>query len=387
LIAKLQWQHSGKLLQGSMGSSVPQADPEAVQSNEVTPMISRRGFIKTFCALPLIASLPRLANAENIVDYSKLKEGYAQRLKRILASGELPYIDIESSCKAKKLDIDYIAKNLDRLNIGLMALSSDISKEEFEDSELSDDLQEKLLATYPDRFIPVGNGARPPALTEASKEFLDAQEAAVVAKQFMLLGEYEFRHYPSPRELKRGKTNRDVRIPIDGPIGHRLFSISEKTGISFQIHYEIEDELLAPLETMLGLYPKAKVIWCHLAQIRYIERSSRYSPSYVESLIKRHENLRFDTAYGDFNSVYHPSGQHHARVWASEGILKPEWRDLIVAYPKRFLSALDLGGDRLDQIVEYDHKHRNFLSCLPTETRHQVAYRSAWSLLFGEEFA
>jgi len=268
-----------------------------------------------------------------------------------------------------------------------MALSSDISKEEFGDGELSDDLQQRLLASYPDRFIPVGNGARPPALTEASNKFLDAQEAAVAGKEIMLLGEYEIRHYPSPRELKRGKTNRDVRIPIDGPIGHRLFSISEKTGISFQIHYEIEDELLAPLENMLGQYPEAKVIWCHLAQVRYIERASRYTPAYVETLIKRYRNLHFDTAFGDFNSVYPLSNQHHARVWAADGSLKPEWRDLIAAYPKRFLSALDLGGDRVERIAEYDQKHRNFLSRLPVDTRHRVAYRSAWSLLFDEEFA
>jgi hypothetical protein len=94
-------------------------------------MTNRRNFIKTCCALPLIACLPRLANAENIFDFAKLKEEYAQRLKRILAAGGLPYIDIESSCKAKKLDIGYIAKNMDRLNIGLMALSSDISKEDW----------------------------------------------------------------------------------------------------------------------------------------------------------------------------------------------------------------------------------------------------------------
>ena len=41
----------------------------------------------------------------------------------------------------------------------------------------------------------------------------------------------------------------------------------------------------------------------------------------------------------------------------------------------------------MDRIGEYDRRHRNFLQRLPTETRHQVAYRSAWSLLFEEEFA
>jgi predicted TIM-barrel fold metal-dependent hydrolase len=350
-------------------------------------MITRRRLIKTFFALPIIACLPGLGSAQNIVDFSKLKGGYAQRLKKILAAGGLPYVDIESSCNSTKLDIDSVAKSMDRLNIGLMALSADIGKGQIKKGVRFDNLSERLLASYPDRFIPVGNGGQPPALTEASDEFLDAQEAAARTKQIMLFGEFEFRHYPSPRQAKRGEMERDVHVPIDGPIGQRVFSLSEKTGVPFQIHYEVEDGLLAPLENMLERYPKARVIWCHLAQIRYIERASRYTPAYVKTLIKRFPNLYFDTAFGDSNSIYPLSNQRHARVWEDNGGLKAEWRDLIVAYPKRFLSALDLGGDRLDRIVQYDQDHRNFLKRLPTETQHQVAYRSAWSLLFGEEFA
>jgi len=96
--------------------------------------------------------------------------------------------------------------------------------------------------------------------------------------------------------------------------------------------------------------------------------------------------LYFDTAFGDSSSVYPLSNQRHARVWADDGSLRSDWRDIIVASPKRFLSALDLGGDRWSQITGYDANHRNFLKRLPLETQHQVAYRSAWQLLFGEEF-
>jgi hypothetical protein len=304
-----------------------------------------------------------------------------------LGAGKLPYIDIESSCDSSRGNVDAIAQSMDRLDIGLMALSADIGKVQFSTGVRFDNLSARLLASYPDRFIPVGNGGQPPALTEAPAEFLDAQEAAACKKQMMLLGEFEFRHYPSPRQVKRGAMERDVHVPIDGPTGHRVFSLSEKPGMPFQIHYEIEDDLLAPLETMLGQYPKARVIWCHLAQIRYIERASRYSPAYVEALIKRFPSLYFDTAFGDAASTYPVSNQRHARVWTAFGGLKSEWRDLIVTYPGRFLSALDLGQDRFDQIAEYDRKHRDFLKRLPTEAQHHVAYRSAWSLLFNEEFA
>jgi predicted TIM-barrel fold metal-dependent hydrolase len=349
-------------------------------------MTTRRRLIQTFFALPIIACLPRFGNAQHVVDFLKLKDGYAQRLKKILARGELPYIDIESSCDATKVDIDSVAKSMDQLHIGLMALSADISRGQFKNGVRFDNLSERLLSAYPDRFIAVGNGGQGPTLTEAADEFFEAHELALSKKQILSLGEFEFRHYPSPRQVKRGDMDRDVHVPIHGSIGQRAFALSEKFGVPLQIHYEIEDELLGPLENMLERYPKAKVIWCHLAQIRYIERASRFTPAYVQTLIRRFPNLYFDTAFGDSRSVYPLSNQLHARVWANDGGLKAEWQDLFVAYPKRFLSALDLGGDRLDRIAEYDQKHRNFLNRLPIETRHQVAYRSAWSLLFDEEF-
>ena len=350
-------------------------------------MISRRRFIKGFSVLPFVACLPGIARGRDIPGPSQLKAGYEQRLKKILAAGELPYVDIESSCRSNQLDIDSVAKSMDELNIGLMALSADIGEGQFKKGVRFDNLSRKLLAKYPDRFIPVGNGGQAPAMTEATDEFFRGQEAAIRKKEIILLGEYEIRHYPSARQAKRGEMERDVDIPIDGPIGHRLFSLSEKTGMAFQLHYEIEDGLLEPLEKMLEQYPKAKVIWCHLAQICYIERASRYTPAYVDGLIKRFPNLYFDTAFGSVRSKYPLSQQRHARVWADDGSLKDEWRDLVVAHSKRLLSALDLGGDRMDRIAEYDENHRNFLKRLPRETQHQVAYRTAWSLLFGEEFA
>lgn len=360
---------------------------EAQTGREFDKMINRRRLIKTFCMLPFAAGFSGMASAQGIPDFSLLKTGYAKRLKRILAAGNLPYIDLESSCNSTKVDIAAVAQTMDRLSIGLMALSADIGPGKFNQGVRFDNLSERLIADYPEHFIPVGNGGQPPATTEAPDAFLDGQENAARKKQIMLFGEYEFRHYPSPRQVKRGEIERDVQIPIDGPLGHRLFSLSEKTGMPFQIHYEIEDEFLPPLEKMLEQYPKAKVLWCHLAQIRYIERASRYTPEYVAGLLKRFPNLSFDTAFGDAASIYPISNQRHARVWTAFGGLKNEWRDLIVAYPGRFLSALDLGQDRLHKMNEYDQKHRVFLDCLPEATRHQVAYRSAWSLLFGEEFA
>ena len=347
----------------------------------------RRRLLKCALALPLAGAIGRIGHAQPLPDVAKLKSGYAQRLKKILAAGNLPYIDIESSCNSTRVDIDSLAQSMDRLDIGLMALSADMTRDQFRSGVRFDNLSERLLKAWPDRFIPVGNGGQPPFLTEAADEFFAAQEAAAGQQPMLLLGEFEMRHYPSPRQVKRGELDRDVNIPIDGPTGHRLFALSEKLGLAFQVHYEVEDELLTPLERMLEKYPKAKVIWCHLAQVRYIERASRYSAAYVEGLLKRFPNLYFDTAFGDASSFYPLSNQRHARVWGTFGGLVDEWRNLIVAYPNRFLSALDLGGDRMEQIAESDRKHRDFLGRFPKDVQHRLGYRNAWSLLFGEEFA
>jgi hypothetical protein len=45
----------------------------------------------------------------------------------------------------------------------------------------------RLLASYPDRFIPVGNGG----LTESPDEFLDAQEVAAQEKKMFLFGKFK----------------------------------------------------------------------------------------------------------------------------------------------------------------------------------------------------
>lgn len=348
---------------------------------------SRRRLLRSFALLPLLTGAPGISPAQTSAEAPHLKAGYAARLKKILDAGELPYIDIESSCNSTRVEITAIAAAMDRLNIGLMALSADIGKGQFEKGVRYDNLSERLQAAHPDCFIPVGNGGQPPLLTEAPEQFLDGQEAAAHDRKLMLFGEFEFRHYPSPRQVQRGEMDRDVSVPIDGPVGHRLFDLSARTGLPFQIHYEVEDALLAPLESMLQQYPRAKVIWCHFAQVRYIERASKFTPAYVGSLLQRFPNLYFDMAFGDSSSFYPLSNQRHARVWADDGSLRGDWLEVILAHPRRFLSALDLGGDRLHRIAEYNMNHRNFLKRLPAEVRHRVAYGNAWSLLFGEEFA
>ena len=89
------------------------------------------------------------------------------------------------------------------------------------------------------------------------------------------MDEYEARHYPSPIQWRAGQVNRDVAIPIDAAPMRDLFRFTAERNIAFLIHYEIEDALLDPLEAMLERYPEARVVWSHLAEVRYPDRSKR----------------------------------------------------------------------------------------------------------------
>jgi len=199
------------------------------------------------------------------------------------------------------------------------------------------------------------------------------------------MGEFAIRHYMSSRQFKRGDAYRDVSVPIDSDAGYKLFEFSERSSISFQIHYEIEDDLLPTLEKMLAKYPKAKVIWCHLGQVRYSARAKTYGPEYVRSLIEKYPNIYFDLAFGDADSVYPGSNEHHATVWRSSDDINPVWIQVITDHPYRFLAALDIGGDRIDHVRKNTRTLRAFISNLPKVTQEIVAYKAAWKLLFNED--
>lgn len=342
--------------------------------------MERRQLLKWIPAALALSGL-NSAHAVQPFDFKAARQGYLQRIDSLRRSGELPIIDIESSYDPLEIDLSSFTKSMDRAGIALMCLSVDLPGKLASKGEIWSDHALEAFAQYPSHFIPTGNGGNHPAWTKQTDQFLQANEKFIQEHRYPLMGEFEVRHYPSPRQIQRGATFRDVDFPVDGPQVEQIFSLSEKLDIPFQIHYEIEDRLLDPLERMLTKYPKAKVIWCHLAQIRYQQRSSRYNPKLVADWLEKFPNLYIDTAFGDSLSTYQPSGERHARFWANS----KEWIDLIVSKPYRFLAALDIGGDRMNRVEEWTRNLRYFLNQLPHGTKEIVAYKAAWKLLFKED--
>ena len=306
-------------------------------------------------------------------------ESWRRRIQSILDKKSLPIIDMEATYVPGKTHIGKIVQWMDEVGVAQIAFAPAFSP----DGQPSLDLQSK----YPGYFIPTTNSGEFPRWPDDPLAFLEVVKGDLKTGNYFLMGEHEFRHYPSPEQVKAGRTDRDITIPLDGPAGQALFQLSEETGVAFQIHYEIEDRLLPVLEQMLTRYPKAKVIWCHLAMIRYPDRAKTYTPDYVSSLIERFPGLHFDLAMPPPQEVYGPSGVHDATLY-KDGHLDDRWKAVLEKYPDRFVAASDYRPPIEQMYTNNMQRQRNLiLAELNEEARHKIAFGNAWRLVTGESWS
>jgi hypothetical protein len=303
---------------------------------------------------------------------------WRRRIQSILERQRLPIIDIEATYVADKTNIALIIERMNELDIAQIAFAPAFAA--------TGQPALDLHLEYPEYFIPTTNSGEFPRWWSDPLAFLAGVRGDLRTGRYFVMGEYEFRHYPSPEQVTAGQSFRDISIPLDGPAGQALFQLSEETGVAFQLHYEIEDRLLPVLESMLARYPKAKVIWCHLAMIRYPDRATTYGPDYVGSLIERFPGLHFDLAVPEPMHVYRPSGERDSTLFTG-GRLDEKWQALLEKYPERFLAASDYRPP-----VEHNYKNNILrqrtliLDALSERARHMIAYGNAWRLITGEQW-
>lgn len=342
--------------------------------------MQRRDFLRGM-ALAGVAGLSSsfsFAQAKTKPVRQQLIETWRTRVKAILARGGLPIIDSQATYVAGKTRIGVLVELMKELDVAQIAFAPA--------NDLTAGSVLDLHRNYPEFFIPTTNSGEWHAWSETPDRFLAAVREQLQSGNYFFMGEHEFRHYPSPEQVKAGKTDRDITVDITGPAGQGLFQLSEEFGIALQIHYEIEDRLLPDLEAMLTRYPKAKVVWCHLAMIRYPDRSTKYSPAYVRSLIERFPNLHFDLAVPKPANIYAPSGAKDSTLYANGG-LRDDWKEILEMHPDRFLSASDyrpaIEGDYAKNI---GRQRDLILGALSPRSQHLIAYQNAWRLMMGEQW-
>jgi hypothetical protein len=347
--------------------------------------MNRRAFMQWVGALVSIAAFS-CATPSTVGRSMATREqsitAWRERIGSILAKGWVPIIDTEVTYNAN-YDLDFLMKNMDSLGVAQICPAPFAGM----GSRASLDLHSR----YPQYFIPTTADGSSPHWYHDPDNFVARLRGELATRHYFLMGEFEIRHYPSPLQYMAGRMDRDVTVPIDSPPVHKLFRLAIETGIAFQIHYEIEDVLLPPLEAMLSRYPEAKVIWCHLGQVRYRERAFHYSSEYVRGLLARFPNLYFDLGLPGPPHVHPATGQRDQMIYVLNGLLPwgghldSDWQKLLEDFPERFLAATDIGPDRYhgfpNQIMRLRYLVLNQLS---ERARHLIAYQNAWRLLTGE---
>lgn len=347
----------------------------------------------------LSLSRPGWAAEGAAVDWEARKAVWRARIEAVRASGRLPIIDLESCYWESYMNPAAMLPVLESEGVVLSAWSV-----EDEPSRISargydwwsarwQEIHRGLEERFPGRILPVPSVSgiiSPVRIKSGPRQALDDMLAIAEAGRYPLLGEFFFRRYPSPRDMSwGGEWDVELSAPIDGPIGRKLFEFSQRTGIPFQIHYEIEDALIPPLEKMLRRYPRARVVWCHAARVRLPGKAPRFSARWHQTLrrlLEEHPNLYLDVAVVNIEQEY-PAGKRCGSLWwdQSTGKMKEEGTRLVRDHPWRFLAGLDLGWGRARRDAQVVSAMRSFLMSLEPPAREIVAYKAAWKLLFNEE--
>lgn len=302
------------------------------------------------------------------------------RIDEILKRGGLPIIDVQATYVANQTNVAKLIGHMNELDVAQIVFAPAAAP----DSTPSFDLHR----AHPAHIVPATNSGEFPRWWTGPETFVEGVARDLGSGRYYMMGEHEFRHYPSPEQAEAGLSQRDITVDIAGPGGQALFKLSQDTGVAFQIHCEIEDRLLPGLETMLARYPGAKVIWCHLAMIRYPDRSTIYGPDYVRGLIEKFPNLHFDLATPPGHNIYKPSGARDGTLFVpGSSSVKPEWKAVLERHTDRFLAASDYRPPVEQNYSRAIGHQRNILGQLIPDAHQRIAFKNAWRLIAGTEWA
>jgi len=362
----------------------------------------RNKIIKSALFWVLFACSP--VSAEEQVElnhtYKELESIWKSRIQSFLAKGIIPLIDLESHLKRKDGE-RYIEDSLavmDAEGIALIAFDTNQAKKDgFTKGYRWGYYSIELSNTYPDRFIPTTNGGINPNWLKQKggrdRDYIDQLEKHVTNGTYAIMGELEFRHYWSNGECKMGR-GRDVDIYLNSENGHRVFSLSEKTGTPFVIHNEPEDQPLADLEEMLTAYPVSKVIVAHFTQIRHPKKETHFNPQLIRHLLSEYPNLYYDLSIGKPGRRYACTGNADTYIWeksifGQKSDLDPEYKNILNEFSDRFVTGFDYGGGGPPLAILLPHRAKNIrliTKDLTTQAKHNIGYRNAWRLLTGKEW-
>lgn len=274
----------------------------------------------------------------------------------VLAAEE-PWIFDAHSHSARGLDLERVIARMDAAGVGKIVL---FARRQGTDEEVLG-----LHAKHPGRVVPAV-GFQNPGWLQQSARFVDEVEGKLASGRFRWMGELLLRHYGVP-ELRAP----DYDIPPDSELLGKVLALSARYGVPLTIHHEAEPGNIEAFRRALRQAPQALVVWAHWC--------GRATPEDARRFLEELPNLYCDLGASSGRRRY----AREKNPLADEGgRLQPAWRELILAFPDRFLAAVDVvDPSHYDRYDGWVNGIRRFIAELPPEVGRKVAFENAERLL------
>jgi hypothetical protein len=145
---------------------------------------------------------------------------------------------------------------------------------------------------------------------------------------------------------------------IKGPVVQFVVDEAVRRNLVVLAHSDV-----AGLKQLFRLKPELRVLWAHAGMTA--------PPLVIDGMLYQYRNLWVELS--------------HRTDIAHDGEMKPEWRELFLRYPDRFM----IGSGTYNNGYWYEYRYiiartRNWLRTLPPEVAEDIAYRNA-ERLFSQD--
>ena len=209
-------------------------------------------------------------------------------------------------------------------------------------SSSNDEGTQKLLAEAPDLIVPELRPYRTRADTAGW-----VRDQAIVTyledrlRRHRYVGIGEFHLYGADADL---------------PVPRRMVQLAKQHGLTLHAHSDAD-----AVERLFAQWPEARILWAHAG----FEKAER-----VRAMLRKHRNLWADLAY--------------RTDYASNGRPLPEWREVFLEFPDRFMLGTDTYvPERWNFVAENARWSREWLKDLPSEVAERIAWKNG-EALFAE---
>ncbi len=312
-----------------------------------------------------IADAAKLPNAlkSNVMQNREARvELYERTLRKHLAAGPYPLIDLEISLDWWK-NPALLIEGMNRAGVALGAVTS--AREE---------AIKKAVAQYPGRLIPLTTSATPKDWMTDSGAHLSGMKRQLEGGAFGI-GKITWRPASSDK----------AQMTRAGEALGAMMRLATQTRSFLLLDMPPGDGGLELIERLLRAAPEARIIWAQAGRILNLNALPGYGHGLLRALSLRHPRLFFTlTQDPPTSDVAIPRKNH---LYDPGGAFSREWRALLEARVGHFTAGNDSSpANPATYARRMLFFRENVLGNISPPARKLIAYRNAWRLLMNRRW-